>query len=389
MRNGSTRWTGQRRRGEVQLCRPRLRLHRLASVVVAAALFSGIAACGDATSTGGGGNASGGGGHTHLVPITLASSAQCNPPTIFNIDFYANSSVCKPNPYFAKNGLAPTYKTVQGSPLVVAGVKSGSITFGPISPATYFAAVAEGAKLKIVQGNYLRFPLETLCTCKTAADLDKGPFATTQVGATDYTGTLGYLRKTGQDALASRIKWVQSGGLGNQLQYMLTGKVAAGTFVLPNAIELLGKDPKLHVVISYKQYEQALPEAGTIIVASNSYIAAHHKVVQELQKSFIEDNRTLHDNPGYAAAIANKLLPHVYTPSQTKDILNIYDATIGVNGGLDASFWQQQVALYNRYFAKKARTVNVPVSSLLDTADMRTTLKELGRVKSTADPGNL
>lgn len=324
------------------------------------------------------------------TPVTIASVAQCTPPAVENLDFYADSSTCQPNPTFAENGLDVTYKTIGSTSVLISGLEAGSVTFAPVSPSVLFAAVAKGAKLSVVLGNYLIFPNETVCSCTSLSGLDSGPVSESSIGNPPYSSLVAYLKVTGHTSILNKINWVSAGSAADELEYLKGGAAEGGNLIYPTALEALRSNPKLHVLISGDQFQKVLPEFGTVIVATDSYIASHHSAVQALQKAFIEENRKLLSDPSVGESITNKLFPGVYTQSEIADMVKKFDSGIGVNGGLDVSAWKKQGELYNKYFSPSPATdLTTPVSSLLDVKDLRATLKRVGTVKSDIDPGSL
>jgi ABC-type nitrate/sulfonate/bicarbonate transport system substrate-binding protein len=344
------------------------------------------AACGSSASS----QASGGGSTSNApVSITMASSAQCDPPSIYNLDFYADSSTCAPNSRLAANGIDMTYKTVAGAPVAVAALESGSIQLAGVSPATFFAAVAKGVPLRVVVANYMLFPAETVCTCASAADLAQGTVGITDQGAFDQATLTAYLDGTGKSSVASKIQWVTAGGLGPVKQYAAAGRVSAGTFYVPDAITVMKENPKLHVIITPAQYESLIPILGTLIVTTSSYASSHPDVVEKVQTAFIQENRQLKSSPAVASTIAKDLFPGQFTNSQYTSIINLFDAQLGVNGGQDTAIWQRQIQLYNTHFASEnsQKVDSSSLSSMLTQAQLGDVLKRIGKVQSSVDPG--
>jgi ABC-type nitrate/sulfonate/bicarbonate transport system substrate-binding protein len=321
--------------------------------------------------------------------ISIVGTAVCNPPSIFNLDNYDAKSGCAPAKPFAANHLNVNFQTVSGSPVAVAAVVSGKSAFASISPSTFFAAIAQGEKLQIVVSNYMSFPWETIAlpSVKTVKDLTSGPVAASSIGASNYTQLVTYLQNTGNKSIADKINWVSAGGLSAELQYLTSHRAIAVTATLADSVQIMAKDPTLHVLISADQYKQVYPQLGTIIVATDSYVKANPQIVQNVQKAYIQSNRQLNSSLSYATKLTDTILPGLFTPVQEKQLLQTYDAALGVNGGLDLATWQQQVKSYETVAAPKSSDSLSDVQGLIDTTDLKVVLDAIGKVESSEDPG--
>jgi ABC-type nitrate/sulfonate/bicarbonate transport system substrate-binding protein len=350
----------------------------LALGVAAIATVTALTACGggssSTTTTSGG-----------LTNVTFVGASAGTPSTL-NLQ----SNLLDQNGFAANYGIKLGLQTAPG-PEALASLQSGKTDFVLTNQATVLSAVNSGAHLRIVAGYSMTFPtaIVSKTSITTVAQLAGKTIAVSTLGDVPQIYTNAYLIGSGLVDPKS-VKWAGAGNNSNAMAYLTGGRADAAWVNIANLPTVL-KNTNLHVLVSADDFAKYAPSDGSVLVVTDDFATSHKDTVQKVVDMVIGANRKLYDDQAGYLALAQKMLPGVYTPEQLAQQYDQLKPTLAINGGMDTAIINQGYGVWFKYTAPDGGK-NVTFkdgTAIFDPSFAATTVKKLGLTSGAMDTGDL
>ena len=211
--------------------------------------------------------------------------------------------------YFKQQGLEVTRKPIARGNLAVGAIASGQIEFGEVSDVVFFSAVSKGIPLVALGAASRGFTAKMIGTpnhkpVKTLADM-KGEHIGIQVGTGVHGVFLRLIEQLGLKPTDFKISNVR----------VVDMPVAMATKP-PKFDAVMGWDPGMSRIIQGGNGKEIISAAQfqkmanitypLLLVASKTYVAAHHDTVQKFVNSYAMADKYIRAHPGEALDMYTK-----------------------------------------------------------------------------------
>jgi len=319
---------------------------------------SALVSCGNGASS----------GHGALIALELGL------PTDVTSFANADVAVAEAQGFFRAAGLTVHVRNLSSGVTVVQGVFGGSLQIGAASIEPVVNAHAQGGALSII-GSYadrLTVSMVTPRVIQTPADLRGRRLGIQQVGAFREVMTRMVLEDAGLTAADAAYVPVAANGYASAL---IQGTVQSAILQAEQAIDVLQRDGKLHVLVDLGQLR---PDYfyGTYVVA-RSWLAKHQDVARRFLTAIVQAHRFMYQDRSRTVTIVAQA-----TGFSEQVIGQAYDELIGragvfpVNASLDAERITRTIQTM-RQFKIVASTASAG-SPLVDRGPIAAVIGELG-----------
>jgi NitT/TauT family transport system substrate-binding protein len=232
-----------------------------------------------------------------LTPVAIELALV--PPKMIFMGFY----VAQAEGFFRRNGLNVQLLAQPTGNQAIRGVAAGEGVFAAGGGDAVASSDVNGASLQVIWTYGLDdLSLIGVKSITSVKDLPGHTIGVTDKSGPSYTMPVIAMERARVDP--SKANYVILGGRPALVGALVNGQIQAAAFHVDDGLNVLAKDPNLHVIA---QMSQVAPSFlyGPLAV-SRSYAAHHKKVVQKVLTSLIEAQRWMYTHPSPTIALAIK-----------------------------------------------------------------------------------
>lgn len=286
----------------------------------------------------------------------------------------ADVAVAEAQGLFHAVGLTVHVKNLSSGVTVVQGVVGGALQIGAASIEPVVNAVAQGGGLAIV-GSYadrLTVSMVAPTSVRTASDLRGKRLGIQQVGAFREVMTRMVLASAGLTPDDASYVPITANGYTSAL---VQGTIQSAILQTEQAIDVLGRDDKLHVVVDIGQIR---PDYFYGVYAvSRTWLATHPDVVKRFLTAIVRAHRFMYQDKAAtvpivarATGLSEPVIDRAY------DVLLGPQAAFAVNAGLDPERIARTIETMQQF---QILTGAAPdESALVDRGSINAVIAELG-----------
>ena len=309
----------------------------------------------------------------HAKALTpLAIELALVPPKMIFMGFY----VAKSEGFFRRNGLNVQLLAQPNGNQAIRGVAAGEGVFAAGGGDAVASSDLHGANLEVIWTYGVDdLSLIGVKSIHSVKDLPGHTIGVTDKSGPSYTLPVIAMEKAGVNP--SKANYVILGGRPALVGALVNGQIQAAAFHVDDGLNVLSKDPSLHVIA---QMSQVAPSFlyGPLAV-SKSYAAHHVKVVQEVLTSLIEAQRWMYSHTSATIALAIKDTQE--PPTVVRGAYRIL--TENHDWVENAGTVSKSTVNYTLRVFKSVGVIDklIPYSSFVAPQYVNTVLKQIGTVK--------
>lgn len=212
--------------------------------------------------------------------------------------------MAKEKGFFDEQGIDIDQPALQSGDILLKGVIAGEYDAGSPGPSVVFAAVANGAPLKIIGTDFAKVTqfLFAKDDIKSLQDLYGRSVGVAAIGAYLYALVAGAMKQQGLDP--DKVNWLNVGGSPEVFAALVGGKVDAGVSSL-EFIRDLEKYPGIHAVLGFGE---ALPNyLRNGLFTTDKVLADRKDVVARAMTAYVKGIRYALDNKDEFVALSKKI----------------------------------------------------------------------------------
>jgi ABC-type nitrate/sulfonate/bicarbonate transport system substrate-binding protein len=286
----------------------------------------------------------------------------------------ADVAVAETQGFFRAVGLTVHVKNLNSGVTVVQGVVGGALQIGAASIEPVINAAVQGGGLAII-GSYadrLTVSMVAPVSIRTASDLRGKRLGIQQVGAFREVMTRMVLASAGLTPADASYVPIAANGYTSAL---VQGTIQSAILQTEQAIDVLGRDDKLHVVVDLGQVR---PDYfyGTYAV-SRTWLATHPDVAKRFLTAIVRAHRFMYqDKAATVPIVARATGLSEAVIGRAYDVLLGPQAAFAVNAGLDPARITQTIETMQQF---QILTGAAPdESALVDRGPITAVIGELG-----------
>ncbi len=205
--------------------------------------------------------------------------------------------------FFRRNGLNVQLLAQPTGNQAIRGVAAGEGVFAAGGGDAVAASDVNGANLKVIWTYGLDdLSLIGVKSINSVSELPGHTIGVTDKSGPSYTMPVIAMEKARVDP--SKANYVILGGRPALVGALVNGQIQAAAFHVDDGLNVLSKDPNLHVIAEMSQVAPSFLYGP--LAVSSSYAAHHKKVVQEVLASLIEAQRWMYTHSAKTIALSIK-----------------------------------------------------------------------------------
>jgi ABC-type nitrate/sulfonate/bicarbonate transport system substrate-binding protein len=286
----------------------------------------------------------------------------------------ADVAVAEAQGFFRAAGLTVHVKNLSSGVTVVQGVVGGTLHIGAASIEPVVNAAVQGGGVTMI-GSYadrLTVSMVTPAAIQTAADLRGKRLGIQQVGAFREVMTRMVLASAGLTPGDASYVPVSANGYAGAL---VQGTIQSAILQAEQAIDVLGRDDKLHVLVDLGQVRPDYFYGAYAV--SRTWLATHPDVAQRFLTAIVRAHRFMYqDKAGTVPIVARATGLSEAVIGRAYDVLLGPQAAFAVNAGLDPARITRTIETMQQF---QILTGPAPdESSLVDRGPITAVIAELG-----------
>lgn len=305
-----------------------------------------------------------------LTPVAIELALV--PPKMIFMGFY----IAKAEGFFRRNGLNVQLLAQPTGNQAIRGVAAGEGVFAAGGGDAVASSDQSGANLQVIW----TYGVDDLSLIGVKSITSVSGLVGATVGVTDKSGpsyTMPVIAMEKAHVNPFKANYVILGGRPALVGALVNGQIQAATFHVDDGLNVLQKDPQLHVIAEMSQVAPSFLYGP--LAVSRPYAAHHKKVVAEVLTSLIEAQRWMYSHP--AATIAQSITLTQEPPSVVRGAYAVL--TKDHDWVVNAGTINKTTVNYTLQVFKSVGVIDklIPYSSFVDPQYVKSVLKTLGVVK--------
>jgi NitT/TauT family transport system substrate-binding protein len=290
--------------------------------------------------------------------------------------------------FYTEEGLAPNLQLIQGTPNLIAGMRSGQIDVGLL---TAYEAVLLNATnafdLKMIGGSGAAGQTNTFMVVSrdsivSLEDLRGESFAIARVGSYDDTLAKQFLRARGVDPEA--VQFVGLGDPNVRVQALIAHQVEA-TLTSVSTWVSIRQQPGIKILASFEEVNAAVPTWPSGLTVSGQVAREKSEQLQRFMRVFVKASRYFANNKqAWVDAMAKQRTD--MDPADLGQLWDLYQHDWAVNGGLNLGEYDKGAALLYTTSPDFAGVPRIELTRWVDSEFADAALRDLGTDPSADAP---
>jgi NitT/TauT family transport system substrate-binding protein len=293
--------------------------------------------------------------------------------------------VAKDLGFYEKEGLDVDVVEVDGTPSIVAGMRSGDLDVGNLATEDVIKLTSDKTfELRAIHSPDSRqyFMIAGRDEVKSLADLSGKNFAVARVGSLDHLLTARVLDAGG--VKSDTLKYVAIGAPAVRAQALAGGRVDATTMSI-GTWATIQRQPGVKVLMSQEDYFKAVPIVQKVDAVTLKVLKDKPEELRRFTAAIIKVSRYLAENKQAWIDVMATRRSDV-SKEDAADLYDQFKTSWAVNGIMNLDEYQKTADFFYQEDDYKALP-HIPVSGWADTQFVDATLKDIGVYDKYDDPG--